>query len=91
MHSGCFPSIDTWVDLTAALRELNVPLDAKRLVLGLYRDPMGSKADVGQFLGWDAKRLDSVTRSLDPDRKHGRNLRRRLVAYLPPDDRQNIL
>lgn len=72
------------VDWDRAKRELGLPPDQTRAVEARMEGSSLQASD-GADLGWDASRVERIRRSLEPDRRWGRKLRRRLSAYAPPE------
>lgn len=71
------------VDWERAKRDLGLPPDESRAIEGRIDGLNLQAADAPDELGWDADRLGAVRRSLEADRRWGRRLRKRLIAYLP--------
>jgi hypothetical protein len=78
---GAARAIDSRVDLEQALKASRASKDQKRLLMTLFLDPFQSCADVGSFLGWDPTHTESISRSLQQDRRVGKALRARLAPY----------
>jgi hypothetical protein len=73
------------VDLERAIVGLGLTADQEQIVRTQAEGLRLQESGAAEFLGWDAKRLESVRRSLCPDRPTGKRLREHLAIYRQTD------
>lgn len=81
------------IDFENAITGLGLSADQQRLLLAQMNGLKPQESGAGEYLGWDRKKLDSVRRSLAPDRAAGKRLRAKLADYAPPEtfaDKKNL-
>jgi hypothetical protein len=69
------------MDWERAKRDLSLPTDQIRAVEARFEGVNLQAADTSDYLGWDEAHVKAVRRSLEPDRRYGQSLRKRLLAY----------
>jgi hypothetical protein len=74
------------VDWEHTKRDLSLPPDESVAIEARMDGLNLQSADAADELGWDARRLSAVRRSLAGDRRWGQRLRKRLTAYGPNPD-----
>jgi hypothetical protein len=74
-------SIIVGIDLERA--QQNVPGDSARVIEARFDGLDLQSPTTPEYLGMEPRRLQSIRRSLEPDRTYGKKLRRYLAAYRP--------
>ena len=69
------------VDWERGSQALEIPEDQKVAVEARIEGLDLQGSDAAESLGWDADRLERTRRSLEPDRRWGRDLRKQFAAY----------
>lgn len=85
-HKQLVSSAISRVDWEHGRTEIRLPPDQTRAVEAKIDGLNLRGAESPEFLGWTAKRLEAVRRSLEPDRKWGRALQQRFTDYNPRRD-----
>jgi hypothetical protein len=68
-------------DITRGLKQIGLPPDQTRAVFAKRQGLDLQSTEAPKILGWRPERLESVRRSLEPDRKWGKALREHFAAY----------
>jgi hypothetical protein len=75
-------------DLKRAFSDFEVTPEQQVFLIELY---LGTELrELPATLGWTATRVESIRRSLEPDRKTGKALRRRFEPYRPKKLAKNL-
>jgi hypothetical protein len=77
------PQVIVQLDLERGQRDLQLPPDQCRAVEARFDGTNLQASETPEAFGWNAAHTECVRRSLEPDRRWGRRLRRRFGAYAP--------